>query len=282
MVFVGVGVVALAVVFYLLILAPKRHEASQLNDQVNQLHSSISTAEQQASYGEQARQDFPRYYGRMVVLGKAVPAGSDTASMLVQLNSITNQTHLDLRSIALSQGGSGSTATASASTGGATTGTASPTSPTGAAQQAAATQSTTNTATATATTATAAPATEASAAALPIGATVGPAGLPTLPYQLSMRGGYFDVSNFIGRIDGLVTPVAGGAQLSPDGRLVTIGGFNLELRGLGPSPRLKADFVVNTYSTGDQGLTLGASPSGPAPTSPGETQVQPASAVVAK
>jgi Tfp pilus assembly protein PilO len=293
MIFVGVAIVALAVGFYLLILSPKRNQASELQSQIDQLHSSIATAEQQTSYGEQARQDFPKYYGRMVVLGKAVPAEADTASLLVQLNSISSQTNLDFRSIAISDGGSGSGAPAG---GAAATGSSSPTSPTGAAQAAASTASTASSAGSTTSTASAtgsspspatasaapAPATEAAAAALPIGATVGPAGLPTLPYNLSMRGGYFDVSNFIGKIDGLVEPVGGGSQLAPDGRLLTIGGFNLQLRGTGTSPRLKADFVINAYSTGSEGLTLGASPSAPAPTSPGETQVQPASAVVAK
>src|SRR5262249_33533510 len=192
------------------------------------------------------------------------------------------------RSIAISDGGGGSGA---APAGTSATGSSSPTSPTGAATAAAATQSTASTAGSTSTTASStsgstaaapAPATEATAATRPIGATVGPAGLPTLPYTLSMRGTYFDVATFIGDVDGLVTPVSSGTQLSPDGRLLTIGGFNLQLRGIGPSPTLKADFAINAYSTGDQGLTLGASPSGPAPTSPGETQVQPASAGVAK
>ena len=277
MIFVGVAIVALAVGFYLLVLAPKRSKVSEFNDQIDQLHSSISQAEQQASYGEQARQDFPKYYGRMVVLGKAAPAQADTASLLVQLSSISNQSKLDFRSISISDGESGS--------GAAPAGTASPTSPTGAAEAAASTASTASSATptsSTAATASPAPATEASAATLPIGATVGPAGLPTLPYNLSLRGGYFDVASFIGKVDGLVQPVAAGAQLSPDGRLLTIGGFNLQIRGTGPSPRLKADFTVNAFSTGEAGLTLGASPSAPAPVSPSETQVQPASAVVAK
>ena len=272
MIFIGVGLVALVVGFYLLVLAPKRDKVSELQGQIDQLHSSITSAEQQASYGEQARQDFPKYYGRMVVLGKAVPAEADTASLLVQLNSISDQTHLDFRSIGTADGGSGSGASAG---GAAATGSSAPTSPTGAAQAAASTASTANSATPTSTGSSAsaatpavAPATEASAAALPIGATVGPAGLPTLPYDLSMRGSYFNVADFIGKVDGLVEPVGDGAQLSPDGRLLTIGGFNLQLRGTGPSPRLKADFVINAYSTGSQGLTLGASPSGPAPANP--------------
>jgi Tfp pilus assembly protein PilO len=282
MIIVGVAVFAMAVGFYLLVLAPKRDEAGELKGQIDQLHGSITAAEQQASYGEQARQDFPKYYGRMVVLGKAVPGQSDTASLLVQLNSLAGQSKTDLRAIALSQGGStGSSQSASA--------TPSPTSPTGAAASASTastassgTSTASSSTTATTPTATAAPATEAVAAALPIGSVVGAAGLPTLPYSLSMQGGYFDISNFIGKIDGLVTPVAGGAQLSPDGRLLTINGFSLQISGAGPSPQLKANFMVTAYSTGDQGLTLGASPSAPAPVSPGETQVQPASAVVAK
>jgi hypothetical protein len=113
---------------------------------------------------------------------------------------------------------------------------------------------------------------------------VGPAGLPTLPYSLTVWGGYFNVANFIGKIDGLVDPVDHGARLSPDGRLLTIGGFSLNLMGTeGSTPKLNANFVINAYSTGDQGLTLGATSSGPAaPTSPGATDVQPASAVVPK
>jgi Tfp pilus assembly protein PilO len=291
LIFVGVAIVALAVGFYLLLLAPKRSKSSELQSQIDQLHASISTAEQQASYGEQARQDFPKYYGRMVVLGKAVPSEADTASLLVQLNSISDQTKLDFRAISVSDGGSGSGAPAggAAAGGAAPTGSSSPTSPTGAAQAAATTASTASSATPSSSTGaapaaapTSAPATEAAAAALPIGAAVGPAGLPTLPYNLSLRGSYFDVANFIGKVDGLVEPVGGGAELAPDGRLLTIAGFNLQLRGTGPSPRLKADFAINAYSTGSEGLTLGASPSGPAPTNPAETQVQPASAVVAK
>jgi Tfp pilus assembly protein PilO len=277
MIIVGVAVVALAVGFYMLVLGPKREEASKLSDQVDSLNASITAAEQQVAYGEQARQDFPKYYGRMVVLGKAVPAEADTASLLVQVNSIADQSKTDFRAIALNQGaGSGGSST--------TTAPASPTSPTGAASTASTASSTASTGstTAPAPTAAPAPATEATAAALPIGSVVGPAGLPTTAYSLSMRGGYFDVANFIGKVDDLVTPVAGGAQLSPDGRLLTINGFGLEVNGTGPSPQLKASFVVTAYSTGDQGLTLGASPSAPAPTSPGETQVQPASAVVAK
>jgi Tfp pilus assembly protein PilO len=293
MIIVGVAIVGLAIAFYLLAVAPKRDEASKLKVQINDLNASIAAAEQQASYGEQARQDFPKYYGRMVVLGKAVPAQSDTASLLVQLNTLADQSKLDLRAIALNQGGSGSAtssttpstassptaaATTAASTAGTTSSAGSTTPTTGSTPPAGG-----SSAPSTPATASPAPATEATAATLPIGSTVGPAGLPTLPYSLTLRGGYFDLAGFVGKIDELVKPVAGYDQLSPDGRLLTINGFNLQLTGSGTSsPQLKAGFVVTAYSTGDQGLTLGATPSAPAPTTPGETQAQPASAVVPK
>ena len=103
----GVAVAGLAIAFYLLVLAPKRDKASELGNQISDLHASISEAQQKTSYGQQARQDFPRYYGRMVVLGKAVPAQSDTASMLVELNSIADRSKMDFRAISLSQGATG-------------------------------------------------------------------------------------------------------------------------------------------------------------------------------
>jgi hypothetical protein len=205
----------------------------------------------------------------------------------VQLNSLADRSKTQLRAIALNQGGATSAAPSST----APTAPSTASSPTAAAATAASTASTANTAgstttsgASTAATASPAPATEATAAALPVGSVVGPAGLPTLPYSVRLRGGYFDVANFIGGVDGLVKPVEGSTQLSPNGRLLTVNGFSLQLSGTGSSPRLKANFVVTAYSSGQQGLTAGASSSGPAPVSPspGETQVQPASAVVAK
>jgi hypothetical protein len=127
------------------------------------------------------------------------------------------------------------------------------------------------------------PATEAAAAALPIGAVVGPAGFPTLPYTLKFNGRFFDIANFIGGVDDLVQPTKAGLRLTPDGRLFTIDGFVLNGGRQGPTPKLHANFSVTTYATPEtQGLTLGASPSAPSPVSPGTAQAQPASAVVAK
>ncbi len=308
----GVLAVVLAVAFYLMLLAPKRDKVSELNQQADALKSSISQQEQVASFGEAARQDFPKYYGRLVVLGKAVPDQADTASMLVQLSSVSSRTNAKFIGIELGQGdsASGGTGTSSApapaAAAGASTSTAttpsasttgsstSSTSATGSTSTAGATGTTPSTSgTTSGTTATSGtsaastlvPATEASASTLPIGATVGPAGLPTLPYDLTMQGNFFQVANFIGGVDNMVTPKdVSASQISADGRLLTVDGFALKIDG---SPqKLSANIALTAYSTPeDQGLTLGASPSGPAPvspTAPGAAPTQPASSVVAK
>ena len=279
-IFVGVGVLALAAAFYLMVLAPKRQKASDLQDQITSLNGQIAQANQVADFGEQARQHFPVYYGRLVVLGKAVPESADTASMLVQLNSIAGRTHVDFHGLKLGSDTSGSgtgSSTApstpapttpspsSGSTG--TTGTStSPTSTTpSSGTPASSTSSTSGSSSTAATTATAIPATEDAAAAQPIGAVVGPDGLPTLPYTLMFRGGFFDVANFIGGVDGLVDLHHSSGQVGADGRLVTVDGFALNGGLPGSDPTLDASFAVTTYTTPPlQGLTAGASPSGPA------------------
>jgi Tfp pilus assembly protein PilO len=286
----GVVVAALAIGFYVTMLAPKRQKASELNDQITQLHASISQQEQVASFAEQARKDFPRYYGRLVVLGKAVPAQADTGSMLVQLNTIAGHSHIDFRSIELGadagSAGSGSSSASTPTASAASNSTAAPadgstTASTG--STAPSTGATSGAASTSPTSATPAPATESSAASMPIGAVVGPAGLGTLPYTLTFTGGFFDISNFIGGVDNLVQPTESGIRVTPDGRLFTVNGFSISGGLRGPSPVLKANFSVTSYATpATQGLTLGASPSGPAPAAPGAVQAQPASAVVAK
>ena len=289
----GVVLAALAIGFYVLVLGPQRDKASELSKQVDDLHASISREQQVADFAEQARREFPRYYGRLVVLGKAVPEQADTASMLVQLNSISSRSQVAFQGISLSQGsesaGTGTSSSSSATTTPPTSSTTTPATPAAPASTGTSGAAPTTTASGTSgsaapVSAAPAPATEASAATLPIGAVVGPGGLPTLPYDLTFRGTFFDISNFIGGIDDLVTPQDGGTQVSSDGRLFTVNGFALNGGAPGSSPKLDANFLVTTYVTPEeQGLTAGATPSGPAaPSAPGTPQAQPASAVVSK
>ena len=101
----GLFLIALLAAFYFLVLAPKRQEASKLGTDIAALEASISEQEQTVAFAEEARKSFPKYYGRMVVLGKAAPEQADSASMLVQVNSIADRSSVKFRSLALAEGG---------------------------------------------------------------------------------------------------------------------------------------------------------------------------------
>jgi hypothetical protein len=266
----GAVVLVLAVAFYMLVLSPKRAEVSELNDQIASLETSISQQEQVISFGQQARSEFAGDYGRMVVLGKAVPEQADTSSLMIELNSIADSTNVDFRGILLNNEASGEGTASAAST------TPAPTTPpatgeaaapaTGEAAPATGEAASGTTASTTAATpAPAAPATEAGAANLPIGAVVGPAGLPTLPYKLDFMGGFFEIADYIGQVDRLVR-FEGKNKVKVNGRLMTIDGFALKGGRPGSDPDLDASFSLTSYVTpSNQGLTAGATPSGPAP-----------------
>ncbi len=282
----GVVMAVILGAFYLQVLSPKREKASQLSKDVSDLKAQVATEQQVAEFGEQARKEFPAFYGRLVVLGKAVPGEADTASLLVQLSAVARRTDVDFRGITLSAGGGDSSSTASSSTstttpttttGTSTTGTTSSTptpSDSSGSSSAAPAPSTT------APTTTPAPATEAGAASLPIGASVGPGDLGTMPYDLDFVGNYFQVADFLQGLDDLIH-THGNAQVAADGRLLTIDAFALsDPQGTGPNPKLTVSVSVTSYVTpASQGLTAGATPGGPAP-SLTQPQTQPASAAV--
>lgn len=109
-------------------------------------------------------------------------------------------------------------------------------------------------------------ATEGAAALLPLGASVGPAGLAAMPYALEFDGGFFAIADFIEGLDSLVETKDG--EVDANGRLITIDGFNLAPGGdegeAAASDALHASFSVTTYVTPPgQGLTAGATASGP-------------------
>jgi Tfp pilus assembly protein PilO len=290
----SLALVGLLAAFYFMVLSPKREKASELGDEITQLQASIDQQKEIASFAEAARQDFPRFYGRLVVLGKAVPDQADQASTIVQLSQIASRTGVEFRSIKVSEGGAGADVAAPPAT-------APTTPPTGEAGAAPSTGTTAtpsegttttpsdgstaggstpegSTATPTATSTGPAPATEAAAASLPIGATVGPAGLPILPYDLSFQGSFFDIASFMSGVDSLVHLGEDGGQIVANGRLLTVDGFSLKpLPTLSGEQELKVTFTVTTYVVpSDQGLTAGASPTGPT-ASPLQPEATPAS-----
>lgn len=231
---IAISALALAILagaFWLLLLSPQRNKASELGKEVSQLQASLAASQSQAAAAVQARKRFPGNYQELVVLGKAVPGSDETSSLLIQLNEIANRSHVQFNSIKLGSG-SGEEAGAEVTVEGPT---------------------------ATATlSGKPIPPTEAAAALLPLGATVGAAGLGVMPYNLTFSGDFFDIADFIKGIDGLVKTKS--SSVAVDGRLITLDGFTLAPESEKGSSNLQATFSVTTYLTPpSQGVTAGAS-----------------------
>ena len=295
-----IGGLLLLAAFWLLILSPKRNQASALQSKADDLRAQLQQDQGVVQSAEAARKGFDQNYRRLVVLGKAVPQDADTPSLLVQIQSLADRSGVDFRAIDLGESSSSSAPPPTPSTGpsgvpvpptstGSTTSTdtagtatttpgASASAPSAASATPPATgtgdtsTAVTSTPTAGAPTTSALP-TESSAASLPIGASVGPAGLPTMPYDLKFRGDFFEIAKFIAGVDDLVHARNGAASVS--GRLITINGLAVN----GAAPKLTADLSVTTYVTPfDQGTLAGASQSGPAPAAPGAPPAVPTAA----
>lgn len=218
-------VVALAAAFWMVLLSPKREEAQKLGTEIEAVESSLSQHRTEAETAAAAKRSFPRDYARLVVIGKAVPGGDETASLLVQLNRLATRAGATFEALDLDAGEGEAAAETSIGS------TASPT--------------------------------EAEASLLPLGATIGPAGLAVMPYSLTFKGDFFQIASFIEKLDDLVK--TNNAGVAVNGRLITVGSFSLSPgESGGSSSRLSASFTVTTYLTPPgQDLTGGASPTGP-------------------
>lgn len=208
-----VALAAAALAFWMLVIGPKRDEAGKLEAQAKQLQTSLAQHQAEVTEAEAAKKEFPTAYQHLVVVGKAVPGGDETASLLVQMNHIASGAGGTFRNISLSAAGGGEEA-APAAAGGEET----PASPT-----------------------------EVAASLLPLGATVGAAGLAVMPYEVTFDGNFFQIADFIKGIDSLVDTKKN--QVSVDGRLVTINGFSLEASPDKGFPALQASFALTTYLT---------------------------------
>jgi Tfp pilus assembly protein PilO len=217
-------IAALAGAFWMLLLSPKREEAQKLTTQIEAIESSLAQHRSEAEAAVAARRLFPQEYARLVVLGKAVPSGDETASLLVQLNHLARRSHAQFETLTLN-GSSESGETTVAGT--------------------------------------AISPTEAEASLLPLGASIGAAGLAVMPYELTFEGDFFQIASFLEKLDNLVK--TRNADVAVNGRLITISSFSLTtVDAVGGAGRLQANFTVSTYLTPPgQGLTAGASPSGP-------------------
>lgn len=204
-------IVALAVAFWVIALGPKRSEASKLDAEVAKLEESVELHRGELAQGEESKRRFPVDYRRMVVLGKAVPGDDDTASLLVEINHVAADTGIEFKDIKLSQASSAAESPAAVPSGEAI-------SPT-----------------------------EAEASLLPLGAAVDGTGLAAMPYTLTFQGSFFEIADFIAKIDSLVETK--NSEVSVRGRLLTVSGFALLPDPNKGFPALQGKFAVTTYVT---------------------------------
>jgi Tfp pilus assembly protein PilO len=244
---IGIGLVGLLAAFWFMALSPKRAEVKELDEQIASVRPEVEQQEQLVAAGMAAQDEFDSNYERLVVLGKAVPADDDASSLFVQISDLAAQAGIDFDAIELTAASGGEAPPAVTET---TTDQASGSAAEGAPA---------------APTSTPVAATETAAAGLPLGATVGSAGLPTMPYKLNIAGDFFEMAKFFGELDSLV----GADQTLPtvDGRLITIDGFSFAADEEKGFPELRASIAVTTYVAPEgQGLTAGATPTAPAAT----------------
>ena len=221
------AIVAVAGV-WLLVIQPKRDQASKLAGQVTSAQKELNTAQAETAIAEADRTTFARNLQAVARLGEAVPADDDTPSLIYQLQSAAHRARVDFLSLVLNPASSPTPAPTTTTSGSAST-------------------------------------SQAVTAMLPPGAAVGPAGLPTLPFTFTFRGNFFHLANFFSRLERFV--VATNRNVSVSGRLMTLNAISLGAAPTG-FPQITATISATTYLVpADQGLTDGASPAGPSSSS---------------
>jgi hypothetical protein len=242
--YILIGVVALGLVgaYWFLALAPKRSRLAALDKDLAAAKQTLVQAQQEKVQFAQAQVSFPNLYASLGRLGKAVPAGQNTASLLVQLNHAAAQANVNFRSVELKMDLAEKLATAASSVD-------QPAAPAAGATGATGATGAAGTATASA---------SASAGTATSGGATGGAGtgaLQPLPFQYLFKGNFYSLEKLIANVTKLVQ--ARNRQLAISGRLVVIQGFALS--------RTKVTVVATSYMLpADQGLFAGATAAGPA------------------
>jgi Tfp pilus assembly protein PilO len=95
--------VLLAGAFWVLLISPKKDKADELSSQVSALRTEVATAKHETTAGLVAKHNFPHNYQQLILLGKAVPPDSGTASLVVQIDHISTQTKTPFLGIELKE-----------------------------------------------------------------------------------------------------------------------------------------------------------------------------------
>jgi len=94
-----VGIAAVVVVLWFAVLAPKRHEATDLGARVTVAEKARGDAVARAVSGDAAKATYRRDYATVARLGKAVPTQADMPSLVYQLENTARAAKIDFRSM---------------------------------------------------------------------------------------------------------------------------------------------------------------------------------------
>ncbi|MDQ3759961.1 MAG: hypothetical protein M3331_08485 [Actinomycetota bacterium] len=246
---IGLLVAGAFAAFWFLMLSPKRQEVAELGDKITQLKSDVSAQQQIVAAGRQAQGDYRENFSSLVLLGKAAPADGDMPSMLQQLVSISDRSDTTFGLLKLGTAPEEPEAAAAQTTVDGAEETEEPVETTPAAP-------------------TPVVPTEASASSLPIGATVGSAGLGRLAYDLSFQGDFFELADLFNGIDEMIAAKA--ANVDVGGRLITINGFAMTKEEA--DEPLDVELSISSYVLPEsQGVTAGGTPTTPPASVPAAT-----------
>jgi Tfp pilus assembly protein PilO len=291
--------IVLLVAYWFLLLAPKREASATASKDLSEQTQRLEQARTAANTARQAKTNFAADYAEIVRLGKAIPAGVDMPSLVVQLDRAAAGTGIRFTRVATGErdpatatpapaaapapsgSGSGSSSTpvqaggqtAQSAPGGAVEAANNTAAQQGQAAQAADQSGVSSSDTQTST---------SSGGGLPIGGGAGAPGtataaaapaLDTVPLELEFVGNFFNLADFFHDIKRFVRVANKNVVVS--GRLVTVEGVKFSSD---PElfPKITAEIKATVYlSPKAQGTTAGATPQGPAG-APG-TQPTPAS-----
>jgi Tfp pilus assembly protein PilO len=279
--------IVLLVAYWFLLLAPKREASATASKDLSKQTQRLEQARSAANTAKQAKTNFAADYAEIVRLGKAIPAGVDMPSLVVQLDRAAAGTGIRFTRVATGErdpataapapaaapapSGSGSSSTpvqAGGQTAQSAPGGAVEAANNTSAQQSQQAQAASQSGVASSDTQTS----TSSGSGLPIGGGAGAPGtttaaaapaLDTVPLELEFVGNFFNLSDFFHDIKRFVHVANRNVVVS--GRLVTIEGVKFSSD---PElfPRIKAEVTATVYlSPKVQGATAGATAAGPAP-----------------
>jgi hypothetical protein len=261
--------------YYFLLLAPKRQEASKIRDELSQAQAVRDTAQQKASQLAGAKRSFASDYATVIRIGKSIPTSVDMPSLLVQLDRAARGTGIQFTDIKAGERSAAPTTPAAATApatpgtpGGGSGGPATPgaapaqSGPGQAAQTASGAVQTANGASTAAAGST--PGANGATGATGAAGTTGAPGLESVPLDFEFTGSFFRMADFFHRMKRFVK--VANDRIVIRGRLMTIDSFSFDSASF---PEIKAQVSATVYlAPKAQGVEAGATPQGPAPTTP--------------